>query len=131
MIRSRGRPQGAESRRGGIIRREQAFEAFTARLSSQFEHVEMETALNNQEDVLFEIENVVHRADLASGRGRGRGRGRPRGRGRGRGSTVAAEQREILIPAVEEERGRGRGRGRSRGRGRRGRGRGQAVPEEA
>ncbi len=78
MIRSRERSSNAENKR------EQVFETFIARQSSQFEHVKMKTALNNQEKMTSKIQNVIHRADLVSGRERDRRRERERERSRDR-----------------------------------------------
>ncbi len=132
MIKSRDRSQNAENKRNEIIKRKQIFETFIACLFSQFESVKMKTTLNNQKNVLFEIKNVVHRADLASERKRERKRERSREqeRRRERESTVAVEQREILISAVEEERERDRKWERSRERERRDRDREQAESKE-
>ncbi len=79
--------------------REEAFIISTSRVSSQFEHVEMKTAIRENTSVVSDIERAMHRADPASGRKRGRGRERGRGRssdrgrrGRGRGQAAMSEE---------------------------------------
>jgi hypothetical protein len=122
--RSRDRSQKAKNRREK--RREQAFENFIARQFSQFEHVKMKTALNDQ-DVLLKMQRAVNQTDSASDRDRERDRERERARERGRESIVSVEKRENVIPEIDEGSG---GRARERGRGRprkRERRRGQAV----
>lgn len=48
------------------------FETLTARLSSQFERVEMKTALLQDEAMNSKIERVIHRVDSTSDRRRDR-----------------------------------------------------------
>ncbi len=48
MTRTRDRSQDAKN----INRRKQVFEVFTSRVSSQFERVEMKTAIINNEEIL-------------------------------------------------------------------------------
>jgi hypothetical protein len=62
------------------IKREEAFIISTSRVSSQFEHVEIKTAIRKNTSVVSNIERAMHRADLISGRERDRDRKRDRKR---------------------------------------------------
>jgi septal ring factor EnvC (AmiA/AmiB activator) len=74
MTRTRDRSQDAKN----ISRREQVFEVFTSRVSSQFERVEMKTAIINNEEISAKIERIIRQADSASKRERRRDRERER-----------------------------------------------------
>ncbi len=78
ITRTRDRSQNAENRR------EQIFEFFIARESSQFERVEMKTAIFNNEEISAKIKRVIHRVDLVSDRERDCDRERERGSERSR-----------------------------------------------
>ena len=103
VVRTRGRPMGAENR----TRREEVFADSTLREPSQFERVEGEIASQNQEGLNPNIAHVLQRADPAPRR-----RGRPRGSGRAKS---------------EGDRGGRGGRGRGGRGGRRG---GKAVASQ-
>jgi hypothetical protein len=81
-------------------RREQAFENFIARQFSQFEHVKMKTALNDQ-NVSLKMQRAVNRTDSASDRDRNRER--ERAREEERESIVAVEKRKNVISEIDEE----------------------------
>ncbi len=74
MTRTRDRSQDAKNRR------EQVFEVFTSRVSSQFERVEMKTAIINNEEISAKIERIIRQADSVSRRERKRERERSRER---------------------------------------------------
>jgi uncharacterized membrane protein YgcG len=82
VVRTRGRPIGAENR----TRREEVFDNSTLRVPSQFEHVEGEMSTQMNEPLDDQIAQILARTDSTSRRrGRSRGSGRARGRGRARG----------------------------------------------
>ncbi len=54
------------------IEREEVFIVSTSRVSSQFEHVEMKTVIQENTSVVLNIERAIHCADLASDRKRDR-----------------------------------------------------------
>jgi hypothetical protein len=131
VIQSRDRSQDATNKKAEnrdeieITRRQQIFENFIARESSQFEHVMMKT-LNN-EKIESKIERAINRVDSVSDRGRERERERERAREREFIIAVGIEENVISEADEEESKRRERERDRSRDRERRDRDREQAA----
>ncbi len=88
MTRTRDRSQDAKN----INRREQVFEVFTSRVSSQFERVEMKTAIINNEEISTKIERIIRQTDSVSRRERERERSRDRKQEREREQRREREQ---------------------------------------
>ena len=83
-------------------RRKAVFEASTNRESSQFELIEMETAILQNETMDSTIQRVIQRADSASGRGRGRrGRGSQSGR-EIRGGTIRGRRGRSAVASINQ-----------------------------
>jgi hypothetical protein len=90
MRRTRDRSQDAKN----INKRKQVFEVFTSRVSSQFERVEMKTAIINNEEISTKRERVIWQADLISRREQEWEREREQAREQERERARAQEQEQ-------------------------------------
>jgi hypothetical protein len=70
MTKTRDCSQDAKN----INKRKQVFEVFTSRVSSQFERVEMKTAIFNNEKISMKVERVIQQTNSISRRERERER---------------------------------------------------------
>jgi hypothetical protein len=131
ITKSRDRFQDAKNKRTKkmktiIIKKNRAFEAFINKQSSDFELMKAKTTVLHDENLSFEIQNVLHRADFAFERERERERKRERERERERErkqrrkqefiAAVEKKKQNVISAVDEEERERERSRERERER---------------
>ncbi len=76
ITKTRNRSQDAKN----INKQEQVFEVFTSRISSQFERIEMKTAIINNEEISTKIERIIQQTNSVSKCERERERERSRER---------------------------------------------------